>query len=72
MVSVCSGRGSDMLGIGKKVEKVRADLYSALVAKANELIDKQGEVKHAGPRALALLDLADVIRKLGISEEGEG
>lgn len=55
-----------MLGIGKKVEKVRLALVDAFRARAMELSTK-GESQ----RAFVLLDIADVVDSIKAEKEEE-
>lgn len=60
-----------MFGVNKKVEKVRKALYDAFLAKANELITSGEREKNQGLRAQVLLDIADVLRGVGVGEIDE-
>ena len=52
-------------------KRLRDKLYKALVSKADELIKQSQKANapvHSGARALALLDMADVLKNLGDEE----
>lgn len=56
-----------MLGISKKVERVRTALHDAFVARAKNLMDEKRDRWEL--RAMVMLDIADVIRRVTLDEK---